>query len=176
MKPDYNKQIMLELIEKQQWLGKTAVMKIMFILQYIYNIELGYKFNIYTYGPYASEVTEDLDALILQDYVDPGQYEYLGRKAYDLTISENGKRVKESIKPAHKLLIATALGLFGKKTAKELELDTTLIYTKHQYNRNKWGDDSNEIVNNVHEMKPHFNRNEIEKALETLTKQGIFKY
>ena len=45
-------------------MGKTAVMKAMFMLQQVKGISLGCDFSIYTYGPYAAEIMEDIDELL----------------------------------------------------------------------------------------------------------------
>ena len=39
--------------------GKTVLMKFAYLLQEIYGIPLGYRFSLYTYGPYSKEVLAD---------------------------------------------------------------------------------------------------------------------
>ena len=34
--------------------GKTAFMKMAYLLQELYGVPLGYRFSLYTYGPYSS--------------------------------------------------------------------------------------------------------------------------
>ena len=53
--------IIFELVSQKADLGKTAIMKFMFMLQQVYKVPLGYDFKIYTYGPYSSEVMDDMD-------------------------------------------------------------------------------------------------------------------
>ena len=58
------KSAILNLLQQNPKLGKTAVMKAVFMLQQVKGIKLGYDFSIYTYGPYASDVMADIDDLV----------------------------------------------------------------------------------------------------------------
>src|ERR1700723_3361381 len=42
-------------------LGKTAVMKLLHLLQDGLGVPLGYRFTLYNYGPYDSEVMSDIE-------------------------------------------------------------------------------------------------------------------
>src|SRR5438132_3184516 len=50
------------LVEKApgQTLGRTAVMKLAYFLQALKKVPLGYDFRLHTYGPFASDVLDDL--------------------------------------------------------------------------------------------------------------------
>ena len=52
------------MLQKNPGMGKTAVMKAMFMLQQVKGLSLGCDFSIYTYGPYAAEIMEDIDELL----------------------------------------------------------------------------------------------------------------
>jgi uncharacterized protein YwgA len=41
-------------------LGRTALMKLAFLLQTVRGVPLGYHFRLYTYGPYDGDVLDDL--------------------------------------------------------------------------------------------------------------------
>jgi len=47
--------VISSIVKLRPGLGKTAMMKYIFLLQKVYKVPLGYDFEIYTYGPYASE-------------------------------------------------------------------------------------------------------------------------
>ena len=53
--------IIYEIAKRKSGLGKTAIMKYLYILQTVYKVPLGYNFGLYTYGPFAAEVLDDLD-------------------------------------------------------------------------------------------------------------------
>lgn len=69
--------IISEITKKKPRLGKTAIMKYIFLLQKVYNVPLGYDFEIYTYGPYSSEVMEDIDLAKHQDIISMEMVTYL---------------------------------------------------------------------------------------------------
>src|SRR5262249_14989297 len=50
------------LVEKApgQTLNRTAIMKLAYFLQVMKNVPLGYDFRLYTYGPFDSDVLDDL--------------------------------------------------------------------------------------------------------------------
>ena len=174
MNLDYNKKIILNIINKKENLGKTAVMKMVFILQQVHNVNLGYKFDIYTYGPYAAKVTEDLEALIQRRLVDASIYEYNNSPAYKLAISNEGKNIISPLSEGDEQNILRVLDLFGEKKATDLELDSTIIYIKNRYVKNEWDLAKEDIVNDVHEIKPHFSCDAISSAYDSLERAGIF--
>ena len=55
--------------------GKTAFMKMAYLLQELYEVPLGYRFSLYTYGPYSAEVLADLEYAKLRKRV---EVEYWG--------------------------------------------------------------------------------------------------
>src|SRR5438093_10440773 len=54
--------LMAALVEKApgQNLNRTAIMKLAYFLQVLKNVPLGYDFRLYTYGPFDSDVLDDL--------------------------------------------------------------------------------------------------------------------
>ena len=177
---EYSQVIMLEVVSrlneviKRPSTGKTVVMKIMYILQSFFGVKLGHSFSIYTYGPYASSVSGELEDLIHSGYIEASIYRYQDSPAYELKITEKGRTELEQ--HTHKIegddgRIAKTLELFGNKTAKELELDSTIIFLKNQYERNGWlktDEDINDILASVKDIKPHFSDEEIRDAYDSL--------
>ena len=41
--------------------GKTALQKLVYFLQTIYGVDCGYAYEFYSYGPFASQLLNDLD-------------------------------------------------------------------------------------------------------------------
>ncbi|MCL2853613.1 MAG: hypothetical protein FWE20_11410 [Defluviitaleaceae bacterium] len=174
MKIDYNKKVMLKIVNEKSNLGKTSMMKIMFILQQVFSMKLGYNFNIYTYGPYASKVTDDLEMLIYNNFVDAETYEYKDSSmAYRLKITEQGKDSIDMLTLDDERKISKVLTVFGNKTAKELELDSTIIYTNNIYAKSNWDQTREEIVKDVYELKPRFTIETIQSAYDSLEEEGM---
>jgi len=175
MKLNYNREVMLNIIDKKPKndLGKTAVMKMVFILQHVFNMSLGYSFDIYTYGPYAAEVSGELDALIYEGFIEADEYMFNNSLGYALKISEKGQASKGVLPFDDDEKISRVVNKFGKKKAKELELDSTIIFTRNRYIKNKWGDEKDEIIKDVHVIKPHFTTQAIRNAYDNLKNDGM---
>jgi len=160
-------------------LGKTAMMKYIFLLQQVYKVPLGYKFEIYTYGPYSSEVMEDIDWAIHKDILSSEIIIYpSGYSGYSLRPSRSAAEIiekEEEFISAHKKSIEEMIALFGNKSAKELELSTTIIYIYQTFIANNWKCNIDEVSNNVYEIKPHFDISTIRNEYKSLEEQGILK-
>lgn len=153
--------IISAIVQQKPGLGKTAMMKYIFLLQNVYRVPLGYDFEIYTYGPYSSEVMEDIDFARHQEIIDIERMSYsTGHSGYNLSPSRNlansVEKEREFIS-RYKESVAKVIELFGDKTAKDLELATTIIYLCGTYLKNCWPCNLDSISANVHEIKPHFN-------------------
>ena len=124
--------IISKIVDEKPGLGKTAIMKHLFILQKVYKVPLGYDFEIYTYGPYSSEVMEDidyakqLDIVLVEREIYPG-----GFSGYSISPIEKLKSLLENEKATiakSNESINNVLETFGDRTARDLELLTTIIY------------------------------------------------
>jgi len=163
-------------LEMKAKFGKTAIMKYLYILQEVFNVQLGYEFSLYTYGPYCSDVLSDLD------YTEAIE----GVKIYSVDQGTGGYCIKPSSKTnvyieksseflsENEETINTVLELFGDMSARDLELRTTIIYLYKNYLQNKWEIDSNEIASDVKELKPYFSLEEILNAYHQLDEMRIF--
>ncbi len=147
--------------------GKTAVMKYVFILQEVYHVPCGYKFSLYTYGPYCTDVLSDLDYTEAMD----------GIKLYNIGAGysvEPSLKAEEYIKKAKDFLIKNkssineVVELFGGMTARDLELRSTIIYIYKNYLSNRWEISSTDIAADVRELKPHFSFEEVLRAFDQL--------
>jgi hypothetical protein len=166
----YNKNIILNILDKKPNLGKTAIMKIIFMLQQVKKMNLKYDFEIYTYGPYSSEVTEDVESLIQNQLVDSSMYLYNNYVGYRLSISENGRSALSVLDESDENKINEILYFVEGKTAKDLELYSTIIYVNNLYVKNSWVEQ--DVISNVHEIKPHFSYVKISDAYHKLKKEN----
>ncbi len=178
---DYCKRIgvICEIVNSKPYLGKTALMKFVFLLQRIYNVPLGYNFEIYNYGPYSSEVMEDIDFAKHQDIISMDTIVYpTGYYGYSLLPTENTEKYisgEEEFISYYKEPISKIIELFGSKSVKDLELSTTIIFLYYTYRENKWDNSSEKLLENVHEIKPHFDIDTIEKEYDNLIGLGLLE-
>lgn len=167
--------IISEIVQKKPGVGKTAIMKFVFLLQKVYKVPLGYNFEIYTYGPYSSEVMEDIDFANQQEIIT------IHREIYPNGVSgyriEPSRKLECTIKQEkdfineNEPMINNVIKAFGNRNAKELELLTTIVYLYGTYKANNWPLD--EVPSNVHEIKPHFDIETIEDEYHNLDTMGI---
>lgn len=166
-----------ELAFAETQFGKTAIMKYLYILQEVFKVPLGYKFSLYTYGPYCSDVLSDLD---YTEAIDGVQVYSVDMGASGYSIEPTGK-TDEYINKSYKFLskneesINKVIELFGGMSARDLELRSTIIYLYKTYLRNEWEVDREEIISDVRELKPYFSRIEIQEAYDVLKHKSIFK-
>lgn len=169
--------IISEIVHENPKSGKTAVMKYLYLLQKVYRLPMGYDYSIYTYGPYSSMVMEDIDFADKEKIISVKREVYdNGISGYCITPSERASEIiaaEEETVQKYKKSIQEMLSLFGGKSAKELELLTTIIYIYSNYKANQW--DTDGVADNVHEIKPHFDVATIKAEYEKLNSQGIFE-
>ena len=163
----------LSIVKEKPEIGKTAMMKLVYMLQEVYDLNFGYEYDIYTYGPYAPEVMADIDHIAAMQEIKLDTYDFNYGKGYSLTITEKGEEAISDLDDFTANRIKQAVDVFGNKTAKQLELDSTIIYFKKMYDRNKWNGTKSSIVEAVNEIKPHFTEDDIAKAFDNLLDLGI---
>jgi uncharacterized protein YwgA len=154
--------------------GKTVLMKMMYLLQEVKGLPLGYRFGFYTYGPYSTEVLSDLDAAERHGGV---KVEFQTTDGYGYKISP-GQKLDEVIANWSELgdkfeeAVAEVTKQFGTYSAKDLELRTTIIYV---WRNSATGKSSNaeSVAELVQELKPHFSKQQILHAVKELAQAKL---
>ena len=157
----------LEKISTQ--LGKTALQKLVYLLQEIYGIEAGYDFELYTYGPYTSRLLQDLDQVEALEGVKVnlmasalGGYSiFPGEKNQEIRKKAENFLSQENVKDG----IDRLINEFGNLWAKDLELRATIVYAVHN-NTNMYL--FSELVDLIHEIKPRFSKDIIGTVVNEL--------
>ena len=155
--------------------GKTVFMKLAYLLQEVYKVPLGYRFTLYTYGPYSTEVLADLDTARLRGWVSVDFSDEYG--GFRITPGPKaGQTTKEREAFAdYQGQISALINTFGRLRAKELELRTTITYVSHMMESSDESATSR-VPGIVRQLKPHFSELEIEKAAEELKRNGVIKW
>ena len=148
-------------------LGKTALQKMIFLLQRLFEVDCDYSYTLYTYGPYSADVSRDLDvveglagAVVNYDIGCAGYEIHPGSKSAELRKRAFG--FLKEIGPKLDTLMAD----FGSFNAKDLELRSTALYLA------KPGVDRALLIQRVHEVKPHFSVAQIETAIAELERKS----
>lgn len=151
-------------------MGKTAVMKTIFMIQQVKHIDLGYEFSIYTYGPYNADVMEDIDELVADGLLSSNVYFYKDYIGYTLSATDSGGKAASNLKDEETVALKEILGFVRGKSAKDLELYSTIIYVEDWYlKNNKTNNNIAAIIKKVHELKPHFSERVIQNAYTCLS-------
>lgn len=177
-KAEIKRQLPLELArrlgDKSPQFGKTVFMKMAYLLQELYEVPLGYRFSLYTYGPYSPEVLADLEYAKLRHQVN---VEYLGEQGgFHIAPSEkmgiSGKQegpISDFDERLNELVER-----FGSFNARDLELRTTSIFLWKRIRPTKQEGVSS-LVEAVRHLKPHFDEKTIRFAVDSLIKEGVIQ-
>ena len=148
--------------------GKTALQKLVYFLQELQDVDLGYEFSLYTYGPFCSALVDDLDTARELGAV---EVKYLGPlEGYDIfpgpstSIREKAKGFIDQKSEQ----IRTVVADFGRMWAKELELRATIVYVERDAHRSGQQPAEDFVVSTVRDLKPHFSADQVRIALRQL--------
>ena len=161
---------------KSPQFGKTAFMKMAYLLQELYEVPLGYRFSLYTYGPYSAEVLADLEYAKLRKQVD---VEYSGdpQGGFKITPSEvaGGSNLQNEQIAKYSQLLNELVEHFGSFNARELELRTTSIFLWKR-TRPRKPEDVSTLIEAVRQLKPHFSEMAIRSVIDDLINEGVIQY
>ncbi len=153
MPQDLRTAAIVELVQNAQArLGKTQVQKLVYFAQQC-GVPLGYKYEIYHYGPYSFELSHDLGSLdslgVLNVDSDPAGF------GFDISVGKFAERFKVGAKYQKKIEKVT--NQFGLNSAAELEVKATVHFV-HSVIREKVaaGKMRAEVIQKVRALKPRF--------------------
>ena len=165
-----------KLKERGNNLGRTALQKFVYLLQELYNVDCGYEFKFYTYGPFSSEITGNLEMITAYDAVKVQPPDYSsGRSAYKIEPSAECDALLETASDflaENEYKIVALLDVFGNKTAENLELYATVVWVDRSLHsdQNKGHTD---IATLVHELKPKFEMEKVQEGIEFMSSLGF---
>lgn len=155
--------------------GRTALMKCAYFLQTLKGVPLGYRFTLYTFGPYDSDVLQDLDyaqrlgALSVDLVAYPTGYGYSIRVGPDAeALLDRAKDFLDGCRPKIRDIVTA----FGNKNAADLELDSAIVFVSKSPEIQRSEKKLDEIVDQVRAIKPRFSDEKIRHAAQELTSGG----
>jgi uncharacterized protein YwgA len=148
--------------------GKTVLQKLVFILQEVYKVPCDYEYTLYNYGPYSNELAGDLSFFASLDGVKVEWNQGLGYKILPAPKTDHFRQKVRAFLDKYKNSIDEVINKFGRMSARELELCSTIIYV---FNQSLTGKD--DLIFRVKEIKPHFSINEINDAVKQLIEYKI---
>jgi len=168
----------VSLVEKKHPLGRTAVMKLCYFLQTLRNVPLGYRFTLYSYGPFDPRVLSDISTAETLGGIESKTVLYSGGYGYEISPAANTAFVKalgaEFITrngPDFDWVVQR----FGSLGSAELELLSTVVYVDREYAQAKARQTKEGIAEKVQEIKPHFSLSDVLVKVGHLEQQGLLR-
>jgi len=155
--------------------GKTALQKLVFFLQEVYGVDCGYDFELYSYGPFDSQLLGDLDLVehwgcVSIESVNAmfGGYRIRPTDKVDAVRS----KATDFLDDEHtKAALNNLVEAYGSMTARDLELQATTVYVERNLRAKGKPIKKKEVCRIVSQIKPKFTSMEIENALLELSER-----
>lgn len=158
--------------------GRTALMKWMYFLKVVRKVPLPYSFRLYTYGPYDSDVLDDLGYAEFVGAVESKLVAYPGGQGYEYL---PGAKAEEIERHAAQFLaryrdsIAWVLKEFGTRSAGDLEMISTIVYADRSQAEKGSKITFTDLARRVNAIKPRLTLDSIEAKARDLSKLGLLR-
>ncbi len=159
--------------EGLHWLGNIAIQKLVYLLENVYKVDLGYTYGLHHLGPYSFELAGDLSLGEQADLwrsktiqVESPFKSYHGMQyeicedsgiPYEIRADVQGRW--EQVEPAMKALLSA----IGRCTGRDLELYATIHYL-----RTVQDVPEEDLWDVLHILKPKYSLDEFDKGKEKL--------
>jgi uncharacterized protein len=159
-------------------LGRTALMKLTYLLQTVKEVPLGYNFRLYTYGPFDADVLNDISqAENLQAVVSTMiPFSGVGGYGYEFapgpTADRVGALVAERINPFQDKM-DWVIQKFGGFIAADLELLTTIVYADRDASERGNRISIEDLSWQVRGIKPRFSEEFVRQQVASLADEGL---
>jgi len=160
------------------YVGRTALMKFCYLLQTARGVPLGYRFTLYSYGPFDSCVLSDLSTAETRRAVQSSLALYPGGYGYRISKAESGDSVLQhgaSFLKKYRLDIDWVLEQFGSHGSADLELDSTIVYVDREAFRKPEWLSVDQLAQRVRDVKPHFKEDHIREKVLALLKKRLLQ-
>src|SRR5204863_4504161 len=155
--------------------GRTSLMKWVYFLKTLRKVPLPYRFRLYTYGPFDSDVLHDVDYAQFLGAVQSALVAYPGGQGYEYmpgSKADEMERCAGEFLARHGDSIDWVLKQFGNRSAGDLEMSSTIVYTDRSLAERNTRSTFAELTRKVHAIKPHLSRELIEDEARALGDLG----
>ncbi len=151
----------IRLVERspQGTLGRTAIVKLLYLLQEVRGVPLGYDFRLYTHGPFDSDVVNDLETAQSFRALHVRTVHYPSGYGYDVRAGSKAAAVKDCVADwltSRQSDLAWAVENFAARSASELEIMSTIVYVGRELARGAKPYRLVDLAQRVREVKPWF--------------------
>jgi hypothetical protein len=154
------------------YIGRTALMKLCYLLQIVRGVPLGYHFTLFSYGPFDAGVLSDLATAEALGAVKSTVTLYKGGYGYKIRKGEDPDAVTEASRSFlrdHEESIEWVLKEFGAHGSGDLELESTLDFVDREAAGRSESLTIPILAQRVKDVKPHFERQYIVEKAEALS-------
>ncbi len=148
--------------------GNTSAVKLSFFLQRLYSTRLGYRFTLYTYGPFDAAVGGAIGYARSRGILDV-RYDD-STSGYDITPALPSSNLG-ALDPDEEAAIDNVVEAFSSFKTRELELFSTICFVYEELGCKRSQRD--EIASRIHTLKPHFSDLCIRSGFDWLSKQQL---
>ncbi|HWG47530.1 MAG TPA: hypothetical protein VN688_32505 [Gemmataceae bacterium] len=160
----------------EQPLGRTALVKLAYLLQTFRRVPLGYDFRLYTYGPFDAEVLNDLAQAQSLQVVEVKIVSNAVGYGYDIRPGTNIEWLKRHVASwlaEHDEALNWVMSEFGHRSASELELIGTILYVDQENLKQSQRVSVENLIQRVREIKPHFAEEFVKSKVEELIEKRL---
>lgn len=127
------------------------------LLQTVRQVPLGYRFTLYSYGPFDADVLSDLGTAENLEAVKASVVQYLGGYGYRIRKAGGAEEtIKAGLLEEHARDIDWVIGEFGSHASADLELENTIVFVDREGARKAERLTISELARRVKDVKPHF--------------------
>jgi hypothetical protein len=162
-----------------KWIGRKALMKYLYFLQILRGVPLGYHFTLYSYGPFDSSVLNDLGSAEALGLVESTLEAYPSGYGYRIESKIEADDINElggELLSKNRDNVNWVLKEFGGRNVGELELESTIVFVEGGASKGGTSLPINDLVSQVHDVKPHFLKAEIEQRIGALQNLDLLKH
>ena len=149
---------------------KIGMQKLVYFLQWIFHVPLGYNYKMHYYGPYSDELNDDLIAMQMSSNLkieaDPSGY------GYHIIPGTEAVTTGDEVLGQYSENIDKCLSEFAELSPNELEILSTLHFVKYVAGV----PDEDKIIEKTSMLKPVFSKSTIKQAyknLESIMKSAL---
>ncbi len=157
-------------------LGRTAIVKLLYFLQELRGVPLGYDFRLYTYGPFDADILSDLKTAQSFQALQVRTVIYSSGYGYDVRIGSKAESVKERAADwlaEYQPHFDWAVEKFAARTASELELLATIAYVDRELAEHGEPRQLENLAQRVRDVKPRFTESYVLEKCREARQMGL---
>jgi uncharacterized protein YwgA len=156
--------------------GKTILQKFVYLLQEGVGVDCDYSYEFYTYGPYSSQLSQDLDFVESAEGIKI-HFENWGFGGYAIEPGPQNSALRERAmefldSKEYKKGVERLIADFENHWAKALELRSTILFVERDFKNVGQSSNIDRILSTVSELKPKFTEAEIRRAIMEMENKG----